>query len=187
MNITSIIPGHLYAIDQVLPKELFDSINRSTWSTRPSTKLEIGRGLRYAINYNDHEDRAVNNYCFDQLQSIIEHHCRVQFTNPEQQGFQYWLDESGFRPGMHTDGDKASAVQIYLQAGSRLDLGTAFYQTRSYNSHVHTFASKPNTGYIMLNQPEPGRPELWHDMTQAVPPGVERLCLYLSLGSYQRV
>ena len=185
--ITSIIPGYLYAIDQVLPKELVDSINSTTWSTRPSTRLGIGRGLRRAINYNDHEDQAVNNYCFDQLQSIIERHCQVRFTNPEQRSFQYWVDESGFRPNMHTDGNKASAVQIYLQAGSRLDLGTAFYQSGSYSSHVHTFASTPNTGYIMLNQLAPDRPELWHDMTQAVPSGVERLCLYLSLGSYQRV
>jgi hypothetical protein len=186
-KITPVLPGYLYAIDQVFPKELFDSIQSIDWQTRPANRLEIGQGLRRQIVYDPAQDHVVNDYCFNQLQQAIEQQCPIRFTHKEQQSLQYWLDEPGFRPDMHTDGDLSSAVQIYLQAGTRLDLGTAFYHTEDYRDQLHLFASEPNTGYIMFNQPEPGRPMLWHDMTQPIPEGIDRLCLYITMGAYLRV
>jgi hypothetical protein len=186
-NITPVLPGYLYAVDQVLPKELFDSILSIDWQTRPADRLEIGWGLRRRIIHDPEQDHVVNDYCFNQLQQAIEQQCCIKFTLTQQQSFQYWLDDPGFRPDMHTDGDLSSAVQIYLQAGARLDLGTAFYHTADYQDQLHMFASRPNTGYIMFNQPEPDRPLLWHDMTQPVPEGISRLCLYITLGAYVRV
>jgi hypothetical protein len=187
MNIAAVIPGYLYSVDQVLPEELLKLINSIDWPARPAAKLAIGHGRRRQINYSDHLDHRVSRWCFDDLKQAIELACQVKFTHPEQQSFQYWLDQPGFRPARHTDGNLPSAVQIYLQAADRWDLGTAFYPSSNHQDPMHTFNSDPNTGYIMLNQPEPGRPGLWHDMTQPVPEGVDRLCLYITLGQYQRL
>ena len=186
MRIRAVIPQYLYAVEQVLPEELFNSVQAHDWLSRPYTRQTIGWGRRRQINHDPMQDTAVNDYCYNQLKTTIEHECGLQFTDTRQSSFQYWLDEPGFRPGMHTDGDLASAVQIYLQADNRLDLGTQFYHSQNSQQILHTFASQPNTGYIMLNQPEADRPSLWHDMSQAVPAGCFRLCLYLTLGTYKR-
>jgi hypothetical protein len=115
----------------------------------------------------------------------IEHDCHVRFTDPQQGAVTWWLDEPGFRPSMHTDGDKPSAMQVYWQP-NQADLGTAFYTTNNYNDLTHYFASRPNTGYIMLNTHEP-RPALWHDMQRPVPDAVQRVTLYISFGPYVTV
>jgi hypothetical protein len=206
MNIATVIPGYLYAVDQVLPPQLLSLIAQIDWPARSARQLDIGQGLRRQIEYSDSTDRTVNNYCFTQLKQAIEQACCIKFTGrPAEESAQYWLDLPGFRPAMHTDGDLPSAVQIYLQSADRTDLGTAFYPEGIklddadhyrlihtgadpvYPAPLHVFASKPNSGYVMLNQPEPNRPELWHDMTQAVPKGMLRLCLYVTLGPYQRL
>jgi hypothetical protein len=188
VNISPIIPGYLYTVDSVFPKHLLSLINSIDWPARPACQLDIGWGLRRQIEHSDVTDHTVNDYCFAELKTAIEQACSVKFTGPTaQQGFQYWLDLPGFRPAIHTDGDLPSAVQIYLQPTDRTDLGTAFYHTAQADSEIHQFDSRPNSGYIMLNQPELNRPALWHDMTQAVPEGVVRLCLYVTLGQYQRL
>jgi hypothetical protein len=187
LQITPVLSGYLYSIEQVMPPELLESISKTDWANRSYNRLEIGRGRRRQLDYQVELDQAVNDYCCTELARAIELACQIRFTGQSEQSFQYWIDEPGFRPAMHTDGDLASAVQIYLQADGRLDLGTAFYHSADPQDLTHTFASRPNTGYVMLNQPEPGRPALWHDMTQAVPAGSFRLCLYLTLGRYQRV
>jgi hypothetical protein len=188
MNISPVMPGYLYRVDQVFPAELSESIAAIDWSARSYNRLEIGWGLRRQIDYHDETDHWITDYCRRELVAAIEQACSVKFTgSPEQQSFQYWVDEPGFRPAVHTDGDLPSAVQIYLQPADQLDLGTAFYHTSQADSEIYQFASQPNSGYIMLNQPEQNRPALWHDMTQAVPQGVLRLCLYVTLGQYQRL
>jgi hypothetical protein len=187
MRISVVIPRYLYAVEQVLPEELFNSIQAQDWPSRPYTRLTIGWGRRRRINHDPVQETAVNDYFYNQLKTTIEHECGLQFTDTQQSSFQYWLDEPGFRPAMHTDGDLASAVQIYLWSNGRSDLGTAFYHSQDPHTVLHTFDSRPNTGYIMFNQPEAERPMLWHDMTQAVPPDLVRLCLYVTFGCYQRV
>jgi hypothetical protein len=188
VNISPVIPGYLYTVDSVFPEHLLSQINSIDWSARPARRLDIGWGLRRQIDHQTDRDQTVNDYCFTELKTAIEQACGVRFVSPPaQQGFQYWLDLPGFRPAVHTDGDLPSAVQIYLQPADRTDLGTAFYHTVQADSEIHRFDSRPNSGYVMLNQPEQNRPALWHDMTQAVPEGVLRLCLYVTLGHYQRL
>ena len=187
MDIASIIPGYLYAAGNIFPEELLNSINQIDWRERPYERLVIGRGRRRQITHNDSVDQTVNDYCFNVIKPWIEQQCGVKFTQDTNRSFTYWLDEPGFRPSMHTDGDLSTALQIYLQSNGQTDLGTVFYRTNNHNDALHTFESQPNTGYIMFNQPEATRPVLWHDMSRAVPEGVLRLCLYICFGPYVRV
>ena len=176
---------YLYAAEDIFPERFVDLVNGIPWADRPYDRLPIGRSLRRAILYSDTIDREMDTYCRCQLRADIEQQANIKFTQDSEYSFMYWLDEPGFRPIRHTDGDKPSALQIYWT--DQPDLGTAFYTDKDSEQTIYTFASRPNTGYLMLNQPEPGRPELWHDMEREVPAGVMRLCLYLGFGPYQRL
>lgn len=174
--------GHLYAVEDVFPQALLDQIFNVDWTALEYTRLSIGSSLRREIMFNSNN---IYEYIRDSITPQVEQACQVKFTDLQQSAINWWIDEPGFRPRMHTDGDKPSALQIYLQP-DRTDLGTAFYSTSNTKDLTHYFASCPNTGYIMFNSHEP-RPELWHDMQQPVPEGVLRLCLYISFGPYVTV
>jgi hypothetical protein len=186
MNIATVVPGYLFAIKDIFPEELIESINRINWAERAYDRLTIGRNRRRLITYNDSQDQQVNDYCFDVVKTQIEEHCQLKFIKESPRSFGYWLDEPRFKPSMHTDGDLPSALQIYLQSDGNTELGTAFYHPEDQTKELHYFSSQPNTGYIMLNQPEPGRPLLWHNMRRAVPFGRLRLSLYVTFGRYAR-
>jgi hypothetical protein len=174
--------GHLWAVSQVFPPELLDLIQAQPWHQLEYRRLVIGSGLRREIQFNPD---SIIDHVFTVLVPAIESECSVKFTDISQRGVDWWIDEPGFRPRIHQDGPKPSALQVYLQP-DQLDLGTAFYRTSSGQDLAHYFASEPNTGYIMFNAHEPST-ELWHDMQQAVPEQVLRLCLYVGMGPYTRL
>lgn len=187
MHIETVIPGYLYAASDIFPEDYLNQINGIDWASRPYMKVPIGQFRRRQLEYDTDLDGAVNDYCFDHVKNLIEHHCHIKFIKDSPRSLTYWLDEPGFKPAMHIDGDLPSALQIYLQCAGRTDLGTAFYRTENREDLLHEFKSFSNSGYIMLNQPEPDRPKLWHDMTASVPDGVLRLCLYVTFGNYVRL
>jgi hypothetical protein len=174
--------GHLYSVKDVFPTAVVEQLNHTAWSTLDYTRLSIGSARRRQLVYNTHDCPAMFDCIEHTITPQIEHYCRVRFTDPQQSAITWWLDEPGFRPRMHTDGNKPSALQVYWHP-DREDLGTAFYSSRNVNDLIHYFASRPNTGYLMFNTHQP-RPELWHDMTKPVPVDVLRLCLYISFGPY---
>jgi len=171
--------GHLYSVKDVFPPELAEQIQAHNWSTGDYTRLAIGSNRRRQLITSID---AVDQYIHQVVTPAVESACGVVFTDPRQSAITWWLDEPGFRPRMHTDGDKPSALQVYWQP-EQTDLGTAFYNSSDRLDLLHYFASRSNTGYIMLNTHEP-RPPLWHDMQRPVPDAVQRVTLYISFGPY---
>jgi hypothetical protein len=185
MQLTPILPcGHLYAVEDVLPPDLASNILQHDWASDDYTRLEIGKHRRRKLIYNVDRDEALHQWVRQQLIPLVEQACGVKFTDKNQGSVDWWVDEPGFKPDLHTDGDKPSAMQIYWLPADRQDLGTAFYSTSNTKDITHYFANCPNSGYLMLNTHNP-RPMLWHDMQIAVPEGCLRLCLYISFGPYQ--
>jgi hypothetical protein len=179
---------HLWAAAQVFPPEIATVINSITWGTQPGQQLkEIGRGLRRSVTYEPERDQAIDQYARQHLVPAIQQQCGIEFTELAT-GFnlQVWIDLPGFRPHMHTDGDKPSALQVYWTPEADTSLGTAFYTTSNRSTREHYFASEPNTGYLLLNTHEPRR-LLWHDMERHVPVDIERMCLYFSFGAYAKL
>jgi hypothetical protein len=183
MLITQVSDGpYLYSLADIFPQPMLDMIQQRSWAEEPYTRLSIGHGLRREIQFNPAIDSELDQYCRTHVVQAIESACGIEFTCLEQYHYAWWLDEPGFRPQRHSDGDKPSAVQIY--SCDQPDLGTTFYHNPTGAQTVHRFPGYQNTGYLMLNQPCEQRPTLWHDMEQAVPPGVLRVCLYLGFGPY---
>jgi hypothetical protein len=185
MQLTPILPcGHLYAVDEVFPKELADQVAQYDWATAEYTRLTIGWGFRRKLNNNIDRDDIFKTWINQHLIPTVEQICKVKFVDLTQYSFNWWVDEPGFRPGMHTDGEKPSSMQIYWLPNDRNDLGTAFYSTDNTNNLIHYFPNLPNSGYLMFNTHAP-RPMLWHDMQLEVPENHLRVCLSLGFGPYQ--
>jgi hypothetical protein len=185
MQLTPILPcGHLYAVENVFPKEIADRVADYNWASADYTKLTIGKQRRRLLKYNANRDEILYQWIRQHLIPTIEQACSVKFLDGTQYSFTWWVDEPGFKPDIHTDGDKPSAMQLYWLPTDRNDLGTAFYSTNDTKDVIHYFANRPNSGYLMFNTHKP-RPMLWHDMQIEVPEGCLRLCLYLSFGPYQ--
>jgi hypothetical protein len=185
MILTPIIPtGHLYSVADVFPESLADRVSTVDWHSADYDRISIGDHKRRQLHYNPQRDSEFDSYVWTTLAPQIQRDCGVEFTDLAQHSFTWWLDEPGFKPRMHTDGDLPAALQVYWQPTDQTDLGTAFYSTDNTTDLTHYFASVPNTGYLMLNSHEP-RPLMWHDMQQAVPAGVLRLSLYITFGPYR--
>jgi hypothetical protein len=186
MRLTPIIDGHLWAVESVLSNLVAHTIDAVDWTAQEHTRLDIGAGHRRNIVRNDLRDAVIDQHVQAQVVPRIEQQCQVRFVNPVPCNYQIWLDEPGFRPRMHTDGRKPSALQVYWHPKLDPGLGSVFYSTASLESVVHYFASEPNTGYFMLNDHAP-YPDLWHDMLTPVPAGTLRLSLYFSFGPYVKL
>jgi hypothetical protein len=185
MKITPVLDtGHLWAVSDIFPSELVDLVHNIDWNLVDYDRISIGDHKRRQLHYNDQRDGWLDHYVWNTMVPQIEHRCGVKFTDPSQHSFAWWLDEPGFKPLMHTDGDLPTALQIYWQPTDHPELGTAFYSTSNTKDLTHYFPSVPNTGYLMFNSHNP-RPLMWHDMQQAVPADVLRLSLYLVFGPYQ--
>ena len=179
--------GHLYLASNIFPQQLIDQVATIDWNLAAYDRIAIGGTFkRRRLIYDPARDSEFDNYVWKVLVPQIEQECSVVFTDTQQHSFDWWIDEPGFRPLMHTDGDLPSALQIYWQPIDRLDLGTAFYSTADIKNLTHYFSNVPNTGYLMFNSHDP-RPELWHDMQNEVPEGVLRLSLYITFGPYRVV
>lgn len=92
---------------------------------------------------------------------------------------EWWIDEPGFRVGIHTDGELLNSMQMtWLDIGPAH--GTAFYQDKRGEQLIWSAPGKVNTGYIMLNhrREDGSQPLLWHGMINPVPKGVHRLTCY---------
>lgn len=92
---------------------------------------------------------------------------------------QWWLDLERFHCNLHTDGHLPNSMQIYWLAPGP-EYGTGFYHYKSKDHLKHQFHSVANTGYLMLNHPEPdgSQPLQWHAMLNELKPGMVRLTSY---------
>jgi len=191
MQIDSVMPtGHLYSVQQVLPPELLAQVYALDWTQLKYRRLGIGQQRRREIDSTEIPffDQMDHDFKYHMVHTI-EHSCGVKFDNPAAVNFNWWIDDAGFRLGMHTDGDLPAAMLLYFYPTDREDLGTVFFNTPSYDDVLHSFPSVPNTGYLMFNSHlhQGQRLRLWHDMLQPVPRDVPRLILYTWLGPYKKI
>jgi hypothetical protein len=182
--------GHLYAVQDVFPVDLLSQMMSCAWAHQPYQRLEIGLGLRRCI---DSEalffEPEVHKFVFETLRPSIEVACGVKFVDNVYRSLNWWMDEPGFRPMMHCDGDLPSALQIYLQPNNDNSLGTTFFNSPNQDDVMHQFPSVCNSGYLMFNKHSGDgvKKMLWHDMERAVPKSVYRVCCYITLGSYEKL
>jgi hypothetical protein len=183
--------GYLYAVEDVFSAEILRKIYGTDWNNLNYVRLDIGRNRRRLINCLELDyESEITALIKTQWMPYFEKHCGIKFKNNSNLfNINWWVDEPGFKPAMHTDGDKPSAIQIYLLPVDATNLGTTFFNSNNELDVLHRFCSTPNTGYLMFNQHQylGSRKLLWHDMEQAVPESVMRLCFYVSLPEYELV
>ena len=187
MEIASVIDGrYLFSVNNVLPAHLKDLVYQQDWSNFEYERLIIGYNRRRLIQ-NPVAVKPINDYLREIIVPEIEKYCQVRYTQLENFSVSWWLDEPGFIPHLHTDGNLPSAMQLYWLPQDRTDLGTEFYYDRGRTKSIKLFKNEPNSGYIMFNAHEyNGQKQLlWHDMQQTVPEGVTRLSSYVWLGPYE--
>jgi hypothetical protein len=91
----------------------------------------------------------------------------------------FWIDMPTYTCPIHTDGELPGAIQMYW-IGASQDLGTTWYYYKDQHSVRHSFKFEPNTGYIMINNPDPDgyRKLQWHGMLTPVPDNSFRVSSY---------
>ncbi len=187
MKVHNIMPsGHLYHVTDVFPQNLIELIYSIPWYDLEYQRLVIGSGKRRLISNHYKQLVEIHDYAQANIVPSVEELCGVKFTETHHFNISWWLDEPGFRPKIHTDGELPSAMQLYWLPQHRTDLGTAFYQKNDKKHVIHEFASQPNSGYLMFNSHcvDGKKIDLWHDMVKGVPANTLRLCSYLWFGPY---
>jgi hypothetical protein len=182
--------GYLYSVAEVFPSNILSQIISCSWNTMSYQRLEIGRSKRKMFCGPDLPFFFdVEDYARKTLRPQIEQACGVRFVDEKYWSLSWWIDEPGFRPGMHCDGTLPSAMQIYLLPNNDTTIGTTFFNTNSDSDVVHRFPSVTNTGYLMFNSHTCGgvKKLLWHDMEREVPESVQRICCYITLGEYTKL
>jgi hypothetical protein len=188
MKLTAVVDEHyLYQIEDFFPKDIAQQVIAIPWLDLPYNRLEIGNSRRRNLHL-DHDflDKA-GQYIRTVLKPQIEDVCKVKFL--EHSSVNWWLDEPGFRPRIHHDGDVQANALIYWLPVDRQDLGTSFYHDQEAQQVIYRFANRPNTGYLMFHPKYHANINklLWHDMERSVPEGVTRLVTHVWFGSYSRV
>jgi hypothetical protein len=167
----------LFYIESVISKELEQKILNTSWLELAWDKQEgqdhmSRRRIRNSELEWIHEfDQAIVSY----KDQIIQD-CDIQ-------DFWYlstvfWVDEPGFRCGIHTDGTLPGSIQ--LNWIGNIDLGTVFYHDDQGTQTRQRFISQSNQGYIMINLPnsDGNRHLQWHGMTNPIPSDTYRVTSY---------
>ena len=179
MQITAVDQDHnLFAIIDLVPQSLVDKILETDWLSLEHTLTEGNRLLRRQVqNYqlpwiNEWHDCIHQNW-----QSIAEqttcNHLKYADTG-------FWIDMPTYTCPIHTDGELPGSIQMYW-IGADTNIGTTWYHHKNQLDQTrHVFKFIPNTGYIMINQPEPNgyRKLQWHGMLTPVPDNSFRVSSY---------
>jgi len=181
MQITPVDQDHnLFAITDLIPQFLVDKITQTPWVSLKYQLEEGNRNLRRRI-FNDqlHWINEWHDYII-QAWTVIEKEtncAHLECQNTDSTGF--WIDMPSYTCPMHTDGELPGAIQMYW-IGPSEDIGTTWYHYKDPNSIRHSFKFKPNTGYIMINQPgsDGYRKLQWHGMLMPVPDNSFRVSSY---------
>ena len=181
MQITPVDRDHnLFAITDLIPQEIVEKITQTPWLSLKYQLEEGNRNLRRRI-FND-QLSWINEWhdCIMQAWTAIEKETKcvhLECQNTDSTGF--WIDMPTYTCPMHTDGELPGAIQMYWISSCQ-DLGTTWYHYKDPNMIRHSFEFKPNTGYIMINQPNRDgyRKLQWHGMLTPVPDNSFRVSSY---------
>ena len=178
MQITPVDQDHnLFAVTDVFSQPLVKKIISTDWMTLPWQRQEgqemwaRRRILNHSLPWSQEWDQ-----CCKQLWPTISKAIGFEVIN--YQGTAWWVDEPGFTCAMHTDGEMPGAMQMTWIGN--VNLGTSFHHYKNPDALRHQFEVLPNTGYIMINQPDQfGYRKLqWHAMLNPVPVDRYRVSSY---------
>lgn len=179
MQITPIDQNNnLFAITGLIPQSLVDKILETDWLSLEHKLTEGNRLLRRQVQNN--QLPWINEWhdCMRQTwQSIVEQ-TTCNHLNYADTGF--WIDMPTYTCPIHTDGELPGSIQMYW-IGADTNIGTTWYHHKNQLDQTrHVFKFIPNTGYIMINQPEPNgyRKLQWHGMLTPVPDNSFRVSSY---------
>ena len=179
MQITAVDQEHnLFAIIDLVPQSLVDKILETDWLSLEHTLTEGNRLLRRQVQNNQLPWIDEWHDCMRQSwQSIVEQ-TTCNHLNYADTGF--WIDMPTYTCPIHTDGELPGSIQMYW-IGADTNIGTTWYHHKNQLDQTrHVFKFIPNTGYIMINQPEPNgyRKLQWHGMLTPVPDNSFRVSSY---------
>jgi hypothetical protein len=178
---TPVDDGHrLWQVSDLLPPEQAAEIVATDWmalTAGPSCGQETW--LRQQVTGSDPTAQRYSSYinaCLPEINQVLG-------TVFGSMAGHFWIDQPGFQVAMHTDGHLPTAMQLYWTVPSQ-EYGTGFYRYKNLESLLYQFASRPNSGYIMLNHanPDGSQPLLWHAMLNPVPAGHIRVSSYWYFG-----
>ena len=183
--------NRLYSVENLLSAVELADIRSIDWLSLP-TMHNMGQDMlptRVRVDATHPSVLRVNTYicnAFDSINAALG----TNFMHPV--ASVWWIDNPGFNIPVHTDNVKVTnALQMYwIMPGE--DYGTCFYRDLTVNNPnqlnrnidqieiTHQFISKPNYGYIMLNEEDAtgNKPAQWHGMLNTVPLGTFRLTSY---------
>ena len=179
MQITPVDQDHnLFAVIDLVPQSLVDKILETDWLSLEHTLTEGNRLLRRQVQNNQLPWIDEWHDCMRQTwQSIVEQ-TTCNHLNYADTGF--WIDMPTYTCPIHTDGELPGSIQMYW-IGADTNIGTTWYHHKNQLDQTrHVFKFIPNTGYIMINQPEPNgyRKLQWHGMLTPVPDNSFRVSSY---------
>ena len=179
MQITPVDQDHnLFAVIDLVPQSLVDKILETDWLSLEHTLTEGNRLLRRQVQNNQLPWINEWHNCMRQTwQSIVEQ-TTCNHLNYADTGF--WIDMPTYTCPIHTDGELPGSIQMYW-IGADTNIGTTWYHHKNQLDQTrHVFKFIPNTGYIMINQPEPNgyRKLQWHGMLTPVPDNSFRVSSY---------
>lgn len=178
--------NRLFKVSNLLPLELVRDLLSIDWMSLPwgVTRLQEDWPRREIKNNASPVIELAHNYIRNQCPKIAEQ-LGVHFESDATTI--WWLDLPGFNVALHTDGELPATMQMFWIAPG-IEYGTKFYKYRTEDSLLEDFLFTPNTGYLMLNQPEPDGTQLlqWHGMLNTVPEGTFRVTSYTLLGNYNK-
>ena len=176
--------NNLFQVKDIVPVELIDQILNTPWMNLPYAHRQ-GHSFLRRRQIDDASIPWIDqwNQCCQQVWPIIAEKLNIKIHNymssNDHPGTAWWVDEPRFTCEIHTDGEMPGAMQLFW-IGSRLDLGTSFYNYKNSNTLRYQFPMQPNSGYIMINQENSQgfRKLQWHGMLTPVPANSFRLTSY---------
>lgn len=179
------IDNRLYKVSEVLPDELIKKILALDWDSFPydtDTRLPNRKSIHLhgTTDLITQAEQHIHN-----LEKQVEEVCNIRFDRHDYINTSWWYDQPGFKIDLHTDGELASTLQLFLSAPGE-QYGTKFYNTKHTADIRHDFPFISNTGYLMLNGQNSGgvRTMQWHGMLNPVPRNSYRLTCYTRFGTY---
>jgi len=172
--------GRLWQVTDLLPPAQAEEIVATAWLSLNSGPSGGGQQSwrRQQVVWTDPVAQRYSSYINGCLPAIN----RALGTDFDCMHGLFWIDQPGFQVAMHTDGHLSTAMQLYWTVPGP-EWGTGFYRHKRQDSLLYQFESRPNSGYIMLNHPDPdgSQPLLWHGMFNPVPEGHIRVTSYWRL------
>jgi hypothetical protein len=183
-NVMNIQPidsaNNLFSIADVVPDDLVKQIVATDWMSLEYTKEQLQktwprrRIKDSAIPWIDQWHTHLRSI-WDQIIHSTQSDPPVQYLGYT--GTAWWVDKPGFDCAMHTDGELPGAMQLYWIGNA--NQGTTFYHSNNVKDLRHRFELVPNSGYIMIRDPQ------WHAMLKPVQPNQLRVTSYSWIVPYE--